>query len=225
MASKFDPAYDDLPDEIPIFPLSGALLLPHGQLPLNIFEPRYLAMIRAALASRQRLIGMVQPRETAEAASGDMGAAEVYPTGCAGRIIQFHETDDGRYIITLKGVCRFDIAGELPKHHGYRRVRPDFSAYRGDLQDVGGVSYDRDRLLKALKVYFHKQGIEADWQEVEESADARLITSLAMVCPFRAEEKQALLEASDLRSRADMLISLMEMALMDQDPQESGLRH
>ena len=166
---------------------------------------------------------MVQPN--AEAASGDTGSASVYPTGCAGRIIQFHETDDGRYIVTLKGVSRFDVAAELPAHHGYRRVRPDFAPYKTDLEDPGSVAYDRDRLMKALRLYFQKQGIEADWQEVEESADARLITSLAMVCPFRTEEKQALLEASDLKSRADMLVSLMEMALIDHDSQESGLRH
>jgi hypothetical protein len=242
-SNPFDPGYDQLPGELPIFPLSGVLLLPGGRLPLNIFEPRYLHMVRAALR-QDRMIGMVQPAvddadQTArfgafevedddEAAQlgGEMGAgggqrfdqgsAPVYRTGCAGRIVSFSETDDGRYLVTLKGLIRFRIAEELPVEHGFRRVVPDFAPFARDLQDPGRVQFDRDRLLDALNYYFTQQGIEADWDAIREAPNERLVTSLAMVCPFSSAEKQALLEAGDPGERAETMTAILEMAVLDQ---------
>ena len=150
----FDPGFDGLPQVLPIFPLPGVLLLPGGRLPLNIFEPRYVAMVRDAL-SGERLIGMIQPNEAAE----DVGAAPTYSTGCTGRITAFSETDDGRYLITLTGLIRFDVARELPALSGYRRVMPDYSRFRGDLSD-DPAQIDREAFLEALGTYLDAAGIE-----------------------------------------------------------------
>jgi Lon protease-like protein len=210
--NRFDPSFDELPQTLPIFPLAGVLLLPHGRLPLNIFEPRYLAMTRDALGGA-RLIGMIQPRDPD--ANGE--APPVYPTGCAGRIISFAETEDGRYLITLKGTIRFAVTAELPLVSGYRLVVPEFSRYRADLQpDKGRI--DRERLLGALKAYFTAQGFTVDWKAVESADDARLVTSLAMICPFDPREKQALLEAPDLPERARTMTALLEMAVRNSGP-------
>lgn len=205
--SPFDPTLENLPRELPIFPLGGVLLLPGGRLPLNIFEPRYLAMTRDALAGA-RLIGMVQPREGQESEA----VPEVYPLGCAGRLISFSETDDGRYHVTLAGLCRFDIVKELPMADGYRRVEPDFSAYREDLSQAADGVIDRKRLLQSLRVYFKVQNIQADWKAIEEASDEQLITTLAMVCPFESSEKQALLQSRDLAERGRVMTALFEMA-------------
>ncbi len=212
MASPFDPRFDKLPKIIPIFPLAGVLLLPRGTLPLNIFEPRYLKMTADALGA-ERVIGMVQPRDPA---AGD-GNPEVYPTGCAGRITRFNETDDGRYLITLAGLCRFEIAQELPVYHGYRRVVPRWEAFAADLAEGIGSGIDRDRLFGRMRAYFRAQGIDADWQEIKETPDERLVTALAMLCPFEPSEKQALLECPTLAERNDAMIALMEMALRGDD--------
>jgi hypothetical protein len=191
---------------LPIFPLSDVLLLPGGQLPLNIFEPRYLAMVRDALAG-ERMIGMVQPCEPAE----DVGAAKVYRTGCAGRITAFSETPDGRNLITLTGVIRFEIEGELPGIDGYRRVLADYGRFHGDLDDdENGI--DRDHLLTVLGAYFDANGIEGDWAAIKKTGSALLVTSLAMVCPFDGAEKQALLEAVTLRERVAAMTTIMELA-------------
>lgn len=207
----FDPTFADLPRVVPIFPLPGALLLPGGRLPLNIFEPRYLAMVRDALTAR-RVIGMIQPREDA----GDIGAAVTYTTGCAGRITSFAETEDGRYLITLTGLIRFDIERELPAASGYRRVIADFTRFRRDLEaDTSAV--DRQRLLDTLTSYLAAEGIEGDWSAIEETADEPLITSLAMICPFGPPEKQALLEAMTLDERAETMATIMEMAVHADD--------
>jgi Lon protease-like protein len=207
--ASFDPHFEALPKTLPIFPLSGVLLLPRGRLPLNIFEPRYLAMTRDALAG-ERMIGMIQPL----AEDGDGAAPPVYGTGCAGRIISFAETDDGRYLITLKGLIRFAIASELPLHSGYRRVVPDYALYRTDLHP-DEADIDRTRLLTALKAYFTVQGFSVDWQAVEGTENERLVTSLAMICPFEASEKQALLEAPDLSERCRTMTALLEMAVLN----------
>ena len=204
----FLPRFEDLPQTLPIFPLSGVLLLPRGKLPLNIFEPRYLAMTEDAIKS-DRLIGMVQPME--EGAAGDQ--PPVFPTGCAGRITQFAETEDGRYLITLTGICRFRIERELPLFCGYRRVAPDFSSFRADFEPEQ-VRLDRARLLSALKVYLKLQQLSADWESIQGAPDERLITSLAMICPFSCREKQALLETSCLAERARVLTALLEMAVL-----------
>jgi len=201
-----DRAVADLPRSLPIFPLPGVLLLPGGRLPLNIFEPRYLALVRDALAG-DRLIGMIQPRESA----ADVGAAKVYGTGCAGRITAYSETPDGRNAITLTGVIRFACGDELPKIDGYRRVIADYSRFRGDLaKDDSGI--DRDRLVAALRPYFDATGIDVDWGSIKETNDEPLITSLAMICPFGGAEKQALLEAMTLRERVEALTTLMQLA-------------
>ena len=203
----FRPDFDDLPRVVPIFPLPGVLLLPGGRLPLNIFEPRYLAMVRDAL-SGERTIGMIQP--CAEAP--DVGAARVYETGCAGRVTAFSETGDGRYLITLTGVIRFDVARELPPIEGYRRVVADYGRFRGDLEEEAS-EIDRERFLETLGCYFEANGIEGDWTAIEEAGDAALVTSLAMICPFAAPEKQALLEAMSLPERARTMTAIMEMAV------------
>ena len=204
----FLPRFEDLPQTLPIFPLSGVLLLPRGKLPLNIFEPRYLAMTEDAIKS-DRMIGMVQPME--EGAAGDQ--PPVFPVGCAGRITQFAETEDRRYLITLTGICRFRIERELPLFCGYRRVVPDFSPFRPDFEPES-TRLDRARLLSALKVYLKLQQLSADWESIEGAPDERLITSLSMICPFSCREKQALLESSCLAERARVLTALLEMAVL-----------
>jgi hypothetical protein len=217
----FRPGFEDLPRVVPLFPLPGVLLLPGGRLPLNIFEPRYLAMVRDALAG-ERAIGMIQPCEEAD----DVGAAKVYETGCLGRITAFSETDDGRNLITLTGLIRFDVARELPLMEGYRRVTASYGRFRGDLEDgaAGAVGFvDRERLLETLGSYFEAQGIEGDWKAIKETGDAALVTSLAMLCPFAAPEKQALLEAMSLPERATAMTAIMEMAV--HEPGGAGPTH
>lgn len=210
--SQFDPTFDALPTTIAIFPLPGVLLLPRGMLPLNIFEPRYLNMIQDALAGN-RMIAMVQP-----CAKGDDGCQpKVYPLACAGRITAFEETDDGRFLISLKGVCRLRIAEEISSTRGYRVVRADWDDFREDLSPPDGKKIDRKALFGGLKPYFASQGIEASWQALCDTPDERLINSLSMICPFSGPEKQALLEAPDLAERAKVLTALMEMAVLDTD--------
>ena len=204
--SSFAPRFEDLPRTLPIFPLPGVLLLPGGKLPLNIFEPRYLAMTRAALAG-PRLIGMIQPRDP------DAGGQqpEVQRVGCAGRITSFAETDDDRYLITLSGLCRFTIMGELPLDEGFRRVVPDWTPFKADLDPIT-TALDRPRLMGALRAFFADQPVRIDWQAIEQTADDRLIVSLAMLCPFEAEEKQILLEAPSPSERAKVMIAHLESA-------------
>src|SRR5579864_7804698 len=204
-----------LPDIIPIFPLTGVLLLPRGRLPLNIFEPRYLAMTRDSLGG-ERLIGMVQPNEPQQDNTG-RGTLNppVYQVGCAGRITQFAETDDGRYLITLTGVSRFRIVEELPLLSGYRRVVPDWQPFARDRQAPGEPSFDRARLLAGLKGYFAQRKLSADWSAIEKAPSEYLVTSIAMACPFAPSEKQALLEAADLDDRAQLLTALVEMAAIE----------
>ena len=217
----FDPGFEELPRVIPVFPLTGVLLLPGGRLPLNIFEPRYLAMVRDALGDEQRMIGMVQPRVpnpddnrgAGDDEDGDQPA--LYRTGCAGRITAFNESEDGRYGMTLTGVCRFAIAEEMTLRDGYRRVVADYRRFRDDLAEDGDARVDRERLLDVLRRYFEQQGIKASWDTVEATPDERLVTSLAMSCPFGAGERQALLEAPGLTERAEMVIALLEMALVE----------
>ena len=204
--SPFDPEFEALPEVLPVFPLPGVLLLPGGRLPLNIFEPRYLAMVADALAG-VRLIGMIQPNEEAE----DVGSAAVYRTGCAGRIVAFSEIDDGRYLITLAGLLRFDVAREETGQGGYRRVVPDFAPYRGDLEE-DGRRIDRPCLFEALDRYLQATGIEGDWSTMEKASDEQLVASLAMACPFEPSEKQALLEAMTLPERAQTMTAILRMA-------------
>ena len=209
-----------LPSILPIFPLTGVLLLPRGRLPLNIFEPRYLAMTRDALAG-ERLMGMVQPSDPSARGS----EPTVYPTGCAGRITSFSETDDGRFLITLTGICRFRIREELPLLEGYRRVVPEWREFAHDLDSEDEPGFDRDRLLRGLRAYFQQHQIQADWDAIIAVPGERLVTSIAMICPFDPSEKQALLEAPDLDERARLLTAIVEMAGLNQPPGRAGARH
>jgi Lon protease-like protein len=209
MAGPFEPSFAELPRVIPIFPLTGVLLLPGGMLPLNIFEPRYLNMTQATLASGNRTIGMIQPD------GDDVGDnPSLYEIGCAGRIASFAETDDGRLLITLSGMCRFTVVEELPLKDGYRRAVAEYGRFRNDMSAEAHTAIDRTRLLEVLKAYLEHERIEANWKAIEDADDARLVASLAMMCPFQASEKQALLEAPDLTERARVIVALLEMALV-----------
>jgi uncharacterized protein len=209
-ASPFNPTFDCLPDNIPIFPLTGVLLLPGGRLPLNVFEPRYLAMAEDALCS-DRLIGMIQPSDFSDGV-----APPIFSTGCAGRIISFAETDDGRYLITLLGLCRFSVVDELPiQRCGYRRVAVDWSAFRGDMEEGPVRELDRKSLMPMLQAYFRCQGLSANWEAIESTPDEKLVTMLAMICPFEPADKQALLEAATVLDRARMMVALMQLAVVD----------
>jgi len=224
--SRFNPRFEELPEVLPIFPLPGALLLPGGQLPLNIFEPRYLAMVSAALRG-DRLIGMVQPiPKDIENDQEDVGAAPVFATGCAGRITAFGETDDGCYLITLTGLLRFKVMEELAPEDGYRRICPNWSLYCIDLDQAEEPSsdtrWDRGRLLDALRGYFTVAGLQGDWESIRSASDSELVTALAMLCPFDVREKQALLEAATLGERAETMTALLEMASLEQG---DALRH
>lgn len=205
----FHPRFDDLPPVLPIFPLGGALLLPGGKLPLNIFEPRYVAMIQDCLGMG-RMIGMIQPKEN-EVAPPGKGPA-LYGVGCAGRVTSFSETDDGRFLITLTGVLRFSIKGERAGRSGYRLVEPDWEPFRKDLDGPGGLLIDRPRLLDSVSAYLNSRDLPLNRRLLEEIPEPDLVTSLAMICPFEIEEKQALLEAPDLQGRYDMLVALLDMA-------------
>ncbi|MGR4866887.1 LON peptidase substrate-binding domain-containing protein [Caulobacter sp. LARHSG274] len=208
---------DDLPLVIPVFPLDGALLLPGGQLPLNIFEPRYLNMFDDAM-SGERIIGMVQTRN-----GGDVQRPNLAPVGCAGRVTSFAETSDGRYLVTLTGVCRFRVGEELPGRSPYRQVRADFEAFEADLRDEIGSAPsggDPDPLLDALRRYLDHRGLAIDWSSAEAAPSDALINSLAMALPFEPVEKQALLEAPTLVDRRQTLVALLEIdaAGDDEDP-------
>ena len=218
--NPFDPTFDQLPEIVPIFPLTGVLLLPRGKLPLNVFEPRYLAMTEDALAGN-RMIGIIQPFDPLSRAS----VPPVYPIGCAGRITSFSETDDGRYLITLTGVCRFETVRELPIVRGYRRVDVSWERFAADLEESGPALFDRARLVEGLRTYFKIQGISANWDAIESTPDERLVTSLAMICPFEPSEKQALLECGSLSERANMMIAIIEMSVLDKRSGDTMARH
>ena len=215
--NPFDPSFERLPDTLPIFPLSGVLLLPGGKLPLNIFEPRYLSMIFDSLAGH-RMIGMVQPTQpggyAGDGMPADDGTPKVHQVGCAGRVVSFNETEDGRLLLALSGVCRFQISRELDlAHGGYRRVSALFSPYSADLDYADEmVTLDRERLMAALAAFFRGKNLSTDWDSVKKADDLNLVNSLSMVLPFGPAEKQALLEAADTSARAKLLIAFLEMA-------------
>ncbi|MCX7381994.1 MAG: LON peptidase substrate-binding domain-containing protein [Alphaproteobacteria bacterium] len=195
-----------LPEVFPVFPLAGVLLLPGGKLPLNIFEPRYLALTEDALAAG-RLFGMVQP--DASRPAGAQGPA-VYPVGCLGRIVSFAETDDGRYLITLTGLSRFTIAAEAAMCRGYRRFHADAAAFAEDAAP-GDPVFDRAAMLAELRPFFAARRIDANWEVISRMTDSELVTTLSMVCPFQPAEKQALLEAPSPTDRATVLLALLRM--------------
>lgn len=198
----------DLPDKIPLFPLPGALLLPRAMLPLQIFEPRYLAMLDETLKTSHRLIGMIQPRPVPS------GEDELSSIGCAGRVTGFSETDDGRYRITLTGISRFRLKREVS---GFTPFICGEVSWDGFERDRGPTEKDpgfhRKEFMGLLKRYFTTRNLSTDWESLQGADDELLINSLAMLCPFAPEDKQALLEAPSLETRRETLITLMEFAL------------
>ncbi len=209
-----------IPDIVPVFPLSSALLLPRGQMPLNIFEPRYLAMVEYAFA-HERLIGMVQPkfeRDGSPVMGLDPDAPPLCEVGCLGRVSAFQETDDGRYLVTLTGVCRFKIEEEETAITPFRLCRITTDGYHNDFElGAGEKLVDRDTLLTTFKAYLEANDLEADWSGVEKASNEALVNALCMMSPYGPPEKQALLEAEDLRARADTLIAITELSLARDD--------
>ena len=202
----------DLPDVIPVFPLAGALLLPRGQLPLNIFEPRYLAMIDDALRSGTRLIGMIQPDPTHP--GPDQAKPHLFRVGCVGRITQFAESGDGRYLIQLTGVARFRIDQELLADTPYRQCRVTYQPFTDDfIARKGEDEVDRKTLLRTLADFLKANNLKADWAGIENAPNEALVNALAMMSPYGAAEKQALLEAPDLKTRAEILVAVTEIEL------------
>ena len=199
-------AYSDLPHSLPLFSLTGAMLLPRGHLPLNIFEPRYLEMVDYALQG-DRLIGMIQPVENEEITL----RPRLSQVGCAGKITAFQETGDNRYLITLMGVCRFRLTGEMESTTAWRAGFCDFAAFAGDLADSPAEELPRQRLLTALKTYLTNRDMQADWNSVLTAPAEALVNALAMMCPFAPAEKQALLEAQSFHERTSTLLALLEM--------------
>ncbi len=199
-------SYSDLPGSLPLFPLTGAVLLPRGQLPLNIFEPRYLEMVDYALTG-DRLIGMIQPTESEDAVL----RPRLSQVGCAGKIVAFRESDDNRYLITLSGICRYRLTGEMQTTTPWRAGYCDFAPFAGDLAQQSEEQIPRDRLLAALKTYLSSRDMKADWKSVMTAPGEALVNALAMMCPFDPVEKQALLEAPSFQERASTLMSLLEM--------------
>jgi Lon protease-like protein len=201
----------DLADVIPVFPLPGALLLPRGQMPLNIFEPRYVAMIDDALRSGQRLIGMIQPDA---AHPGPEGKPNLYGVGCVGRITQIAETGDGRYLLQLTGIARFRIEEELSVDSPYRQCRVTYAPFIGDFTARWGEDeVDRKGLLRALSEFLKANDLKADWEGIENAPNEALVNALAMMSPYGSAEKQALLEAPDLKTRAEILVAVTEIEL------------
>lgn len=210
----------DLPPTLAIFPLPAALLLPRGEMPLNIFEPRYLAMIDDALRG-DRLIGMIQPEPEAD----DDAAPAIVAVGCAGRITAFQETGDGRYLITLTGVARFRVLEEAAVTTPYRQCRADFTAFPDDfVPGAGEGEVDRDGVLRTLEAYLTANNLEADWAGIRRASNEALVNALSMMSPYGAREKQALLEAPGLKERAEILIAVTEMELARTRDAETSLQ-
>ncbi len=201
---------EDCPGRLPLFPLPGALLLPRGQMPLNIFEPRYLAMVDDALKG-DRIIGMIQPDPEG---GGTPAVPALYGVGCAGRITQFAETGDCRYLVTLVGIARFRVAGEFPTTTPYRQAQVDFGPFAHDFTArAGEEDVDRAGVLKALRDFVQAADVRVDWKGIDEAPNEALVNALCMMSPFGVREKQALLEAPDLKSRAEVLIAITEIEL------------
>jgi hypothetical protein len=201
---------EDCPLVIPVFPLAGALLLPRGQMPLNIFEPRYLAMIDDAIRTH-RIVGIIQPEPESGRQTSAPGLLQI---GCIGRITQFAETGDDRYILTLTGISRFRLVDELSVTTPYRQARISYDDFAIDFTARAGEDeVDRNGLLKALRAFAKANDLKIDWKGVNEAPNEALVNALAMMCPFGPREKQALLEAHDLRTRAEVLVAITEIEL------------
>jgi Lon protease-like protein len=205
---------EDLPATVPVFPLSGVLLLPRGHLPLNIFEPRYVEMIDAAMRGA-RLIGVIQPKISKAVLPN--GQPELADVGCLGRIVQYAETGDGRYVVTLMGVSRFRVASEIPAKVAFRTARIDVEPFIDDFTvGKGNEAVDRKTLLDTFKTYLEARDLEADWSSIEKASNESLVNTLSMMSPYGPAEKQALLEAKTLQARAEMLVAVTELALANE---------
>ena len=199
----------DMPETIPVFPLPGALLLPRARLPLHLFEPRYLQMLEDTLKTPHRLIGMIQPREVPAGSE-----RRLHAIGCAGRVTQFSETEDGRYMVTLSGISRFRVSREVAGFAPYMRAEVAWSGFERDRGLVeNDAAFDRETFMALLGKYFQAQHLSTDWSSLKEAEDELLINSLSMLCPLEPEDKQALLEAPSLSTRRETLVTLMEFAL------------
>lgn len=204
----------DLPATLPLFPLSGALMLPRARLPLHIFEPRYLQMLEDVMKTRQRLIGMIQPRCVPEGCGGGGAERRLNSIGCAGRLTAFSETEDGRYMITLTGICRFRLRREVPGFTPYLRGEVSWDGFGRDLgRPEDDPRFDRTEFLGLLERYFECMQLATDWGSMTDAEEELMINSLSMLLPFEPEEKQALLEAPCLTSRRETLVTLIEFAL------------
>ena len=197
---------NNLPTDLPVFPLQGALLLPGGVLPLNIFEPRYIQMVKDTLATSHRLIVMTLPLP--EKSNG----SEIYKLACAGKLISFEETLDGRFLISLSGIMRCRLLDSLEEKGGYRRMKVDFTDYLDDMRP-NDIKIERNGFFKTLRSYFDMKGLSADWKAIEKCEDEKLITTLAMLCPFSDAEKQTLMEANSLNERAKLMKIILEMSI------------
>ena len=206
----------DLPQRIPVFPLCRAILLPRATLPLNIFEPRYLQMVDDVM-STSRVLGMVQPAGSGEEEEQESPASRTAPLrriGCAGRITSYQELDDGRFLVSLSGIVRFEVIDEVELAKPYRICTVSYERFLGDFTPGAGEGeVDREALLGALKAFLQARGLKADWAAVGKTPTEALVNSLAMVSPYGSEEKQALIEAPDLKTRAEMLVALAEMEI------------
>ena len=202
---------DDMPAIIPVFPLGGAVFFPRANMPLNIFEPRYLAMIDDAMRT-QRIVGMIQP-------AGEGARPALYAVGCAGRITQYGETDDGRMVISLRGICRFRVDEELTVMTPYRQVRADYAPFAADFGEADGAGqeamFDRRAYLATLRLYLKAISVQIDWDWVEKAPVEVLINAFAMLAPLEVQEKQALLEAHSLAERTAAAVTLMEVAIAE----------
>ena len=201
--------YKELPDILPIFPLPGVIILPNGNLPLNIFEPRYISMVEDALG-KNRMIGMIQPNPGSKKDNG------LYPIGCASKIISFSETSDNRYLIELKGIIRFKIFKELGTIRGYRNIVPEWDNFKHDLS-INSESLNIDNLIELLKKYFNNNNISVDSDELYKVPANQIISAIPQVCSFQNNEKQAILEARTDKERAELIISLLKMELLDEN--------
>jgi len=209
----------ELPETLPLFAVSGAILLPKAHISLNIYEAHYQRMIDEALG-HGRLVGVLQPSSDDE----KLEPAPLFHIGTVGKIITFSETEDGRYLIDLLGLCRFSAKNEVPTDKGYRRITPDWSAFLDDINDAENCDFDRTRLTTVLRTYFKTHGIAADWNVIQNTTSEELISSLAMICPLEPNEKQALVEAPTFPARVELLITLLEMATLRQTDGETA-RH
>lgn len=229
MFSPVSTRFEDLPRELPVFPLSGAVLVPGGRLPLNIFEPRYLNLVLDALQNG-RMFGMIQPNYDAmpdelvddDDEVGDDDEPPLYKTGCVGRIVYFEETDDGRLLVALRGLSRFHMLEEIDGVKGYRQLRVDYAPFAKDMEPPHEFDLDRDTLLDALQPYVDAQGMRLKVDVIKGLSDHTLVNSLCMICPFDPREKQALLETMTPEDRAEMLLALLQMGVFDANAPDSA---